>query len=268
MACNRLACKGLALQWHGMALPGISIPSHGMAWHGNAHASALSLPPARRRTPMLTRPCPPPPTLAQDISKNALLTAEQERRLAGLVQERQALIEAAHRFKAAHRRLPSEEEWAEAAGLGGELHAAAKLREKLALGLQVRLRSRCVGSRPHLEQQACSQGGLGAWHAHGSGPLHSRLPTSTPVLTMCLCALPHLPQAREHMVNCNMRLVVSIAKKYHGRGLSLQVRPPTSAACSRAACDPLFALQARGMPAAAVHSSSAVESVLHLAAQH
>lgn len=132
-----------------------------MAWHGNAHASALSLPPARRRAPMLTRPCPPPPTLAQDISKNALLTAEQERRLAGLVQERQALIEAAQRFKAAHRRLPSEEEWAEAAGLGGELHAAAKLREKLALGLQVRPCLRCEDSRPHLEQQCAAKAAWG-----------------------------------------------------------------------------------------------------------
>lgn len=42
-------------------------------------------------------------------------------------------------------------------------------------------------------------------------------------LSLPPCCPSSPQQAREHMVNCNMRLVVSIAKKYHGRGLSLQV---------------------------------------------
>lgn len=58
-----------------------------------------------------------PLTFMREIGKNQLLTAEQERRLATFVQERQQLIEAAQSFRRQHGRPPSEVEWAASAGV-------------------------------------------------------------------------------------------------------------------------------------------------------
>jgi len=120
------------------------------------------------------------------------------------------------------------------------VHAAAKLREKLALGLQVRgwnvfvrwtsvlLANECIIHASHKLPELCS---VLALQPHARG-MHALTPNKPLSLPPCCPSSPQ--QAREHMVNCNMRLVVSIAKKYHGRGLSLQVSTLGQSAAVRA----------------------------------
>lgn len=100
-----------------------------------------------------------PEAFLRSITRNQLLSAEQERQLAMLVQERVEVESIARELAAKNRKIPSDEEWAGAAGL-----TTTELTRKLWLG----------------------------------------------------------QQAREHMIACNMRLVVSIAKRYVGRGMALQ----------------------------------------------
>lgn len=99
-----------------------------------------------------------PEAFLRGITRHHLLTSEQERQLAMLVQGRVELEKLAKAMVAQLNRIPTETEWADAAGLTPE-----DLSRKLWLG----------------------------------------------------------QQAREHMIACNMRLVVSIAKRYVGRGLAL-----------------------------------------------
>lgn len=100
-----------------------------------------------------------PEAFLRSITRNQLLSAEQERQLAMLVQDRVEVEAIARELAAKNRKIPSDEEWAGAAGL-----TTTELTRKLWLG----------------------------------------------------------QQAREHMIACNMRLVVSIAKRYVGRGMALQ----------------------------------------------
>ena len=100
-----------------------------------------------------------PEAFLRSITRNQLLSAEQERQLAMLVQERVEVESVARALAAKFRKIPTDEEWAAKAGL-----TPTELTRKLWLG----------------------------------------------------------QQAREHMIACNMRLVVSIAKRYVGRGMALQ----------------------------------------------
>ena len=100
-----------------------------------------------------------PEAFLRSITRNQLLTAEQERQLAMLVQDRVELESTAKEVAVEKRRIPTDTEWAAAAELSPE-----DLTRRLWLG----------------------------------------------------------QQAREHMIACNMRLVVSIAKRYVGRGMALQ----------------------------------------------
>lgn len=100
-----------------------------------------------------------PEEFLASINRHHLLTAEQEKQLAGFVQRRVELEDTAKELAKSLKRLPSEGEWAHKAGLEPEA-----LRQEL-------------------------------WRGQ---------------------------QAREHMIACNMRLVVSIAKRYVGRGMALQ----------------------------------------------
>jgi RNA polymerase primary sigma factor len=100
-----------------------------------------------------------PEAFLRSINAKNLLSAEQERQLASLVQGCVELELLARRYKKSSGLQITENDWAAAAQLG-----VPELRRKLWLG----------------------------------------------------------QQAREHMIACNMRLVVSIAKKYIGRGMSLQ----------------------------------------------
>lgn len=100
-----------------------------------------------------------PEEFLASINRHQLLTAEQEKQLAKFVQRRVELEDTAKELGKSLKRLPSENEWAQKAGVEPEA-----LREEL-------------------------------WRGQ---------------------------QAREHMIACNMRLVVSIAKRYVGRGMALQ----------------------------------------------
>jgi len=100
-----------------------------------------------------------PESFLKNISRHNLLSAEQERQLALLVQQRVELEHVARELVPSLGRAPTETEWATAADLTSE-----ELKRRLWLG----------------------------------------------------------QQAREHMIACNMRLVVSIAKRYVGRGMALQ----------------------------------------------
>jgi RNA polymerase primary sigma factor len=100
-----------------------------------------------------------PEAFLRSITRNQLLSAEQERQLAMLVQDRVEIEGVARELAIKNQKAPTDAEWAAAAGL-----APQQLTRKLWLG----------------------------------------------------------QQAREHMIACNMRLVVSIAKRYVGRGMALQ----------------------------------------------
>lgn len=100
-----------------------------------------------------------PEEFLASINRHQLLTAEQEKQLARFVQRRVELENAGKELGKSLKRLPNENEWAEAVGLNCDM-----LRQEL-------------------------------WRGQ---------------------------QAREHMIACNMRLVVSIAKRYVGRGMALQ----------------------------------------------
>jgi RNA polymerase primary sigma factor len=100
-----------------------------------------------------------PEAFLRSITRNQLLSAEQERQLAMLVQDRVEIEGIAKELALKNQKAPTDTEWAVAAGLTPQ-----QLTRKLWLG----------------------------------------------------------QQAREHMIACNMRLVVSIAKRYVGRGMALQ----------------------------------------------
>jgi len=100
-----------------------------------------------------------PEAFLRSITRNQLLSAEQERQLAMLVQCRVEIEGIARDTALKNQKAPTDIEWAAAAGLTPQ-----QLTRKLWLG----------------------------------------------------------QQAREHMIACNMRLVVSIAKRYVNRGMALQ----------------------------------------------
>jgi RNA polymerase primary sigma factor len=120
-----------------------------------AAAAAAAAPPRESDTLLAARD---PEALLRSLRDNALLSGEQERVLAAMVQRRVAAERDAKALAVAAGRAPTEEEWAAAVGL-----APAELRRALWLG----------------------------------------------------------QQARAHMIAANMRLVVSIAKRYVGRGLPM-----------------------------------------------
>ena len=97
--------------------------------------------------------------LLMSISRHQLLTAEQERQLATMVQRRVELETVGKKLAKSLKRLPTETEWAKSVNIDCSI-----LKKEL-------------------------------WRGQ---------------------------QAREHMIACNMRLVVSIAKRYVGRGMALQ----------------------------------------------
>lgn len=97
--------------------------------------------------------------LLMSISRHQLLTAEQEKQLATMVQRRVELETVGKKLAKSLKRLPTETEWANSVNIDCSI-----LKKEL-------------------------------WRGQ---------------------------QAREHMIACNMRLVVSIAKRYVGRGMALQ----------------------------------------------
>lgn len=98
-------------------------------------------------------------TLLMSINRHQLLTGEQEKQLATMVQRRVELETVGKKLAKSLKRLPTETEWANSMNIDCSI-----LKKEL-------------------------------WRGQ---------------------------QAREHMIACNMRLVVSIAKRYVGRGMALQ----------------------------------------------
>lgn len=124
-----------------------------------------------------------PQTFMREISKTALLSGEQEKRLAGFVQERQAVIEAGQAFRTRTRRVPSEDEWAEAAGL----ESVAQLKAALGLGMQVHAAGRRLGWQGGA-QSVVGRHAVEARTAPAGHPLLLPTPAaSPPLLPLCLC---------------------------------------------------------------------------------